>query len=486
MKVCVIGSGISGGVLAAELAETMDVIIVDTDSLKERWKDTELKVMYADTSPTTRIKTFGFGFGGTSNLWHGVLTQLDEDDYTRLEKLTSIKFKEEFAAVETQVQRYISEVNHFSRNEKLSKNPNKLLDSTIFEEKLYLIPRRPFRTRTLVRKLISKKNVKVIQSSVAVSLIVGEGIITGLRIVNAKGEPSVIKADTYVLSCGAIESARLLSQSFVGTTYDNHLIGNGLMDHPVCLLGEIHLPRLTMYRGNGVHGIFSSYVHRYGYTIRKEFRKNSLLNHSIQLTPLISSKLAITRSMYKDLLYSNDYLGLLVKIVSTPNLPSLLLGLLVKKMGIGIPTRRLLVSMQSELIQNEGRYVAFTENKDRFGRFIPCLVDEYPSELESEADNLKKLVENNLQEKFSFSKYKTNISDFLCASHNSGTCRMGNSKIRGVVDSNLKYFDMENLYVCDASVLPVIGNSNLGLTLINLACRLANHLRIIAHKQGIK
>jgi choline dehydrogenase-like flavoprotein len=55
--------------------------------------------------------------------------------------------------------------------------------------------------------------------------------------------------------------------------------------------------------------------------------------------------------------------------------------------------------------------------------------------------------------------------------HEVGTLRMG-----GVVDENLRFADVENLYACDNSVFPASPAANPSLTTVALALRLAAHL----------
>jgi choline dehydrogenase-like flavoprotein len=62
--------------------------------------------------------------------------------------------------------------------------------------------------------------------------------------------------------------------------------------------------------------------------------------------------------------------------------------------------------------------------------------------------------------------------------HEVGTLRMGGAG-RGVVDSDLKVHDVDNLYVCDLSVFPSSPAANPSLTLVALALRLGVHLRQI-------
>ncbi|MDB9525941.1 GMC family oxidoreductase [Oscillatoria sp. CS-180] len=60
--------------------------------------------------------------------------------------------------------------------------------------------------------------------------------------------------------------------------------------------------------------------------------------------------------------------------------------------------------------------------------------------------------------------------------HEVGTLRMGNGGA-GVVDTNLKFHQYENLFCCDLSVFPTSPAANPSLTLVALALRLADHLR---------
>ena len=61
-------------------------------------------------------------------------------------------------------------------------------------------------------------------------------------------------------------------------------------------------------------------------------------------------------------------------------------------------------------------------------------------------------------------------------SHQCGTARMGSDPATSVVDANLKAHDLDNLWICDASVLPTSAAVNPSLTVAALALRLGAHL----------
>jgi choline dehydrogenase-like flavoprotein len=64
------------------------------------------------------------------------------------------------------------------------------------------------------------------------------------------------------------------------------------------------------------------------------------------------------------------------------------------------------------------------------------------------------------------------------AIHQMGATRIGSSRDSGVVDGNLKVWDVDNLYVVGATVFPSTGFANPTLTAIALALRLARHLTL--------
>ena len=65
--------------------------------------------------------------------------------------------------------------------------------------------------------------------------------------------------------------------------------------------------------------------------------------------------------------------------------------------------------------------------------------------------------------------------------HIMGGSRMSNSPNDGVVDTNLNVFGISNLSIASLSVFPTGGVSNPTLTLMMLALRLADRLKVTLH-----
>ncbi|MFG1332364.1 GMC family oxidoreductase [Xanthobacter autotrophicus] len=60
--------------------------------------------------------------------------------------------------------------------------------------------------------------------------------------------------------------------------------------------------------------------------------------------------------------------------------------------------------------------------------------------------------------------------------HYAGTTAISADPAKGVVDANLKCHDLDNVYVCDGGVVPVLPDKHLTLTIMAMAHRLAGHL----------
>jgi choline dehydrogenase-like flavoprotein len=71
---------------------------------------------------------------------------------------------------------------------------------------------------------------------------------------------------------------------------------------------------------------------------------------------------------------------------------------------------------------------------------------------------------------------RANVSDYV---HASGTCRMGDpDDPLAVVDSRCRMIGVDNVWVIDASVIPVIPRANTHLTTVMLAERAVTWIRV--------
>jgi choline dehydrogenase-like flavoprotein len=70
------------------------------------------------------------------------------------------------------------------------------------------------------------------------------------------------------------------------------------------------------------------------------------------------------------------------------------------------------------------------------------------------------------------------IGNMSASRHHNGSTRMNESPARGVVDPDCRLHNVSNLYVAGSSVFPTGGIANPTLTLVALAMRLSDHLKL--------
>jgi len=61
--------------------------------------------------------------------------------------------------------------------------------------------------------------------------------------------------------------------------------------------------------------------------------------------------------------------------------------------------------------------------------------------------------------------------------HHVGTARMSDTVTRGMVNTDCRLHDVDNVYVASSAVFPTSGYANPTITIVALALRLAEHLR---------
>ncbi len=119
-----------------------------------------------------------------------------------------------------------------------------------------------------------------------------------------------------------------------------------------------------------------------------------------------------------------------------------------------------------------------SKDRDEFNRYIPKIIFGKDQNERSAIVEAKKLIEKHLENtEYKFNIINTKNLKLFHGNHFSGTARMSSDISSGVVNSDLKVHNLNNLYICDSSVIPFFGNSNPGFTLMAFCKKLANHLK---------
>lgn len=102
----------------------------------------------------------------------------------------------------------------------------------------------------------------------------------------------------------------------------------------------------------------------------------------------------------------------------------------------------------------------------------------YPNDIkQSEHKQLAEQAIKSISKHLGITTPRPGLYYTSASSHLAGSLRISADDKIGVVDSNLRFHQYENLYCADLSVMPIVSASQPSLTLVALATRLAHHLK---------
>jgi choline dehydrogenase-like flavoprotein len=294
-----------------------------------------------------------------------------------------------------------------------------------------------FATRTFDGITIGQSAVDVILNASLLDIYHSNGVVTALWVASMddssppqRATTFAIKADVYVLACGAVANARQLLLSNAGNEHDQ--VGRYFMCHPLST-GQV-------------------------IDITKNFLSSAQYRLMNGQTP---------NGRWSD---SN---GVSVTGRFSPNAEQQL------KLGIG--SCWFWASSGGyyfEMAPNPDSRITLTDTLDPvFGQRQTRATWKFTA-LEEKTYNqttqLFKTAVNKLGGDVSFAPWESII--FVDNGHHIGTTRMSSKPAEGVVDANLKVHSLQNLYVAGSSVFPTAGISNPTFTIITLSIRLAEHI----------
>ena len=418
---------------------------------------------------TTRLRFFG----GTSNHWAGYCRPLDEVDFEKFPidksdldpfmseasdileikgKFKDLPINDDFNQIEFQ----------FSRNEG-SENPNR-------------ISKQPVRFGQKYKKNIEDSSLIDIVLNANV-LSIREGLKLGsaeyLEIANENSKLLKIPVNKVIVACGGIENNRLLlwSQHLNKNLFSGLKIGKKWMDHPHFVTGQIiaNYPEIFDVLDAGSTYAFNKWLFL-GPT-EAMMKGSDIGNSGIRLyvhNPSDSS--SRLKQTIKDILCIAPSYGEKIAALADENL---ICSVSVRMAWEQKP-------------RDENRVELDFDDKDKYGVPRVKLVWDYNKDDKRTAKvcmeklgalfldkdigrvGLLPYLENNDNE-------IPHENNFFYGHHMGGT-PMNVSDEDGVVDSNLKVFNADNVWVAGSSVFTVGGHANPTLSIVQFSLRLANHL----------
>jgi hypothetical protein len=486
-KICIVGSGLGGGTIAIKLAEeNIDFIIVEAGGVTRNSDNVSFENVGREFGLRT---TNSIQLGGTANLWHGVLSPLDKIDFQKRDWIPKSGWPITLEDLEPFYKNAadllgIKDYNLFdiakipnSMKEKFSniKFNKNILINKMFQQAL---PEKNFKS-DILKIVKNSNNFHLYMDTVALELYKNDNCISGLKVGSKDGSTFEIYAEKFIVAAGALETPRLLLNSHI----KNNNIGKFLMDHPMANLCQVKSKKKQKAHLYSAIKYIPSVAIKTGLELREEIQKKlKLPNHTFYMRPSLTEGIDNETEKIKLSLLAFRDGGLTLRDVWNvlTNL-NVIFQSIVYKFSLNPKSKYFDMFFVTEQIPSENSRVKLSSKVDKWGYPISKVNWQLSDYDKSSMIKWYKLLEDECFNKDDYIfTYKFDKNDwsknYTSAAHHVGTAKMAVSLDEGVVDSNLKVFTTNNLYVCDGSVFSTSGNVNNGLTIAALACKLAHYL----------
>jgi choline dehydrogenase-like flavoprotein len=489
--ICIVGSGMGGGTLALKLAEAgMRPLVVEAGGLQP---DNAPAPAEHIGRPLGLDRSRAIELGGSTNLWHGVVSPLDARDFEAGTHHGGWPIS--YATMSHYWQTALAflgfdnpALTHFAQldpgMQQLAKDI--AYDSRWVQPKLFRVMGRPLRLKDMLLAASAAGKLDLMMNTAALEIVADPANTQASHLIVGQGDARMaIKARRFVICAGALATPRLLlnSRSFgpggLGNGNDN--VGKFLMDHPMAFLGKIRFKRPRRAP------LFSDIREadrnrlRVGLVPKGE---DVLLNSNLYLRPSIPGAVPeIENRILLSLIAVRKVRELSARHVwNLLSHPKVLYRIVANRYVLPIRYKAAdLFFVTEQTPTAESRVGICPSRVDQYG-YPLAQVDWRVSEsdLLNVGRFIDRLISHGLKDRSyvfdelpSLEKWR---ASFTSAAHHLGSARMAQLPRDGVVDPDLKIHGIDNVWVCDGSVFPTGGNANPSLTICALAHRLSDHI----------
>jgi choline dehydrogenase-like flavoprotein len=509
--VCIVGAGPAGLAIARELSDThCRVLIIESGGAEPSALTQDLDVVEnvgAARQPDQALVR-ARAFGGTSNVWNGRCGPLDASDMEARDwlplsgwPLTHEQFAPYFKRAAGQLGLCAVDYNASLEARQLYGSPLALSYSDALRPYLWQFSVDDTDSSVAMRcarnmQQRDPSNLRVLLHATVTELVPDASAtrIEWLEIRSLAGKQAKVRARVIVLCAGGIETPRLLlaSRRVVPSGVGNRhgLVGRHLMDHARCSLGQLRLPDAARLRpAFSLQSIEADGRQRYflrGLALTAEFqRREQLLAcagwvHETEAADDPWSALKRLKMRQSDTRASD--LGTLLRQ------PWLSMQQIRRKLVQRQPVLRKLAGVELmcdvEQDPDPDSRITLSDVNDVLG--MPrARIDWRISELQKQT--IVRFAQQAARTFASMGQHlslqehvragQIDLAQLRDVAHPSGTTRMADSPLHGVVDATGQVHGIERLYIAGTSVFPTQGHVNPTLTLVALAIRIADELK---------
>ena len=277
------------------------------------------------------------------------------------------------------------------------------------------------------------------------------GRVEAVTAVDAKGGTRRIQARQFVLACNGVDSCLLLQRSADVPKLPS--LGRYFMDHPIIQIAIYGsgVDARPGYGDSAQTGMFVPFFERTSsalpISMLAEVRSGSLSQPSGELMRSL-----LTRDLLEAAASDPPMDGTLRRRFTEAWRSTLDLWFLVEP-------------------QPMAAHTVAVDRIESTGQCVPRIALRYPPYFAACVEHVLTFVRSKLREGTA-----KHVGSIPTSFHWLGSTRMADSARDGCVDANLRYHDLENLFVLSTSVFPSASSANPTLTLAALALRLGDHL----------
>jgi choline dehydrogenase-like flavoprotein len=499
-RVCVIGSGFSGAVVAVELAAAgLDVLVLEAgNDAPDHRLDSMLDRV--DVAGRTELR-FGFSrqLGGASNLWAGRVAPLEPIDFESRDWVPHSGWPVRHADLEP----------YFARAAQILAIPAHSIFATHTHErpdfaaadrlelKSFQWARGPFRAgRYLTEAARRLPSLRVMTSSPVVALRERDDarLIEAALVARPDGSTERVEADWFVLATGGIETPRLLLNSTAvrrtGIGNDRDVVGRFLATHPKANMATLVLARPVSTR----HPLFTDHAvsngvvrSGLGFTASAQ-RELRLLNHYVQVLPFAEHR---ANRLFESVRGSERFNSPLID--RSPLISGYLTGAgkiafeMIGRAGrLQRRTSKFVLRAFLDQHPNADNRVTLSERRDTHGARLANVAWTFSAADRASVlawfDRLQSELSARGAGRVNFEPLRTAGEWPLIGihSHFMGTTRMGVDPATSVTNGDARVHGSENLFVAGPSLFTTGGFANPVYTVLALSLRLADHLKSLA------
>ena len=491
-EICIVGSGMGGGTLAISLAQYgVKPLLVEIGSDRA----SKLEKIEEVGRPFGLSVTHSLELGGGTNLWHGVVAPLDKCDFEGVFENNLPKWPISYNEMIPYWSKALTFLGFYDggiQNINDFKEVNPLIsevdfNSKIFKPKLFRVLAKPTRLKKQILKNVANGSIKLMGNTVVKSInFSSDGKTVESLLVHTDDEDFLVKSSKFIICAGALNTPKIFLNSDLSSLNEVVVnnIGKYLFDHPMGFLGKI------LFKKKTIASLFS------------DIKVNKFERVRVGLTPISTQDFGNTNMYIRPSLRrpnSAQSNKLIISLIAVRSLRELKLDqvvqvlinigtifrLLINKFPLPIAYRAADLFFVMEQSPSKDSFIKLSNLKDEFGvRTIKVnwAVPDFDYKkihklLEQSKDFFgAKSIEYQIEP-----NYNEWMATYTSAAHHLGTMRMSIRCEDGVVDSNLMFQGVSNLWICDGSVVPSGGNANPSLTICALAIRLCDHL--MGHKK---